>query len=207
MNKREIKGSNPNDARLNLSKSQKFFLILYPDDETLDCEKVLDDLCSASLEYAYILHDHDVTEDGSAKKPHYHVYCKLPRQMSRKSFGEHFGIMPNYIQYAVSEKQCVRYLRHLDDPVCFQYPAEQVICNYDVDKFWKDRDLDELSAVSEIVAVIEDYYKEFGFAPIFPVLYHQLCNKENSTQLIKSLTHRTYFWRTMLIDYKVADNG
>lgn len=206
MNKRKIKGHPDFDARLDLDKSQKFFLILYPDDTTIDCEKVLDNICSASIEYAYILHDHDLNEDGSPKKPHYHVYCKLPSQKSRKSFGEKFGIMPNYIQYAVSDKQCVRYLRHLDDPDCFQYPAEQVVCNYDVDKYWIDIDFDEFSSVSEIVSVIEEYYHQFGFVPTFPVLYRELCNHDNSTQLVKSLTHRTYFWRTMLIDYKLLYN-
>lgn len=207
MNKRQIKDGNPNDARLNLSKSQKFFLILYPDDETINCTKILDDVCSASVEYAYVLHCNDVNNDGSPKKPHFHVYCKMPQQMSRKSFGEKFGIMPNYIQYAVSERQCVRYLRHLDDPDCFQYPASEIVCNYNVEKFWEDRDVDEASTISVIVNVIEYYYKKNGFAPTFPVLFHELRSMDDSVKLIKCLTHRTYFWRTMLIDYKVAYNG
>lgn len=44
--------------------------------EYLTLEKIQEVLgkCNYIKEYAYILHDKDINEDGSAKSPHWHIF-------------------------------------------------------------------------------------------------------------------------------------
>ena len=53
-------------------KDRKFQGILYPDSESYRCDDVLNVLKSTFPEFAYILHDKDVDENGELKKPHIH---------------------------------------------------------------------------------------------------------------------------------------
>lgn len=51
-------------------KDRKYQGVLYPDSESYCCDDVLNILKSTFPEFAYILHDKDVDENGELKKPH-----------------------------------------------------------------------------------------------------------------------------------------
>ena len=107
-------------------KAYKAFLgILYPDAENYDCQKTLDSFPVVFQEFAYILHDKDLGEDGELKKPHFHwVGRRTPAPIS--TISNALGVPSNYIEHCKSFRASIRYLPHLDDPDKYQYPIESV---------------------------------------------------------------------------------
>lgn len=106
--------------------TQVWFL-LYPDDETLNCQAILNNLSSlcndVNAQYlcAWILHDKDIWPDGRPKKPHYHCVVKMrfghktPSAM-RKTLGlpadyymrtfDNFGATLAYLIHFERGEQC-----------------------------------------------------------------------------------------------------
>lgn len=87
-------------------------------------------------EYAYIEHDKDLKEDGSPKKPHFHIllYRKLGFRLTPliKAFTQN-----TLIQVCISKKKSFEYLTHKNDKDKAQY-SSSLITQYhrdDVDTF------------------------------------------------------------------------
>lgn len=78
-----------------------------------------------------ILHDHDLLDDGTLKKPHYHVVlmfdgvktCDQVLTIMKECCGD--GV--NIVLPADSILGSVRYLTHIDNPSKYQYSHEDVI--------------------------------------------------------------------------------
>lgn len=85
--------------------------------------------------YAYILHDKDVLESGEIKGNHIHLVFTAESAKSSANWIKHFSDLLHLEQEAVSvemqgsEKKCLRYLLHLDDPAKHQYDRSEVITN------------------------------------------------------------------------------
>lgn len=113
--------------------SRTFSVILYADAENYSCEEVIASCCEYFSDWAYILHDRDTLEDGSLKKPHYHIVGRLAGPRSPQTVANCIGIPANYVsckkQYTF--KKGVRYLLHLDDPSKAQYTADEMVCSSD----------------------------------------------------------------------------
>lgn len=142
-----------NEIRASPKRSYHFVAMLYPDSESYDCNEVLENLPKAFSEYAYILHDRDLNDDGTIKKPHYHVYGKRS-QSTISSVAKALGIAPNYIQFCKSRRGDLRYLIHVDDPDKAQYLPEEVISNFDVLRVIDD--LCEVKRVSMLLDYVSD---------------------------------------------------
>lgn len=104
-------------------RSRAFACVLYPEDFT---HKDILNFITSHFDYAYILHDKDTLEDGSLKKPHYHVIIKFQNPRSLSKIKEILNL--NYIEtcnfYSYS-----RYLIHLDDSNKHQYSRACIISN------------------------------------------------------------------------------
>lgn len=85
--------------------------------------------------YAYILHDKDVLENKQAKGNHIHLVLMAEKAKSSNNWVAHFsdGLKVSVdavsVQMMGSERQMLRYLRHLDDADKHQYDASEVITN------------------------------------------------------------------------------
>ena len=53
-------------------QGRNFLGVLYPDSESYDCQKVLSRIEDTFVDFAYIVHDLDVNENGEVKKAHIH---------------------------------------------------------------------------------------------------------------------------------------
>lgn len=65
--------------------------------------------------YAYILHDKDKKEDGSEKKPHFHIVIQTQSPVNLIVVAERFDIMPNFIDIPKGRNSfgdCCEYLTH-----------------------------------------------------------------------------------------------
>lgn len=81
-----------------------------------------------SLFWAYIFHDKDKNEDGSAKPKHIHFIAQnAPRSFDWWS--DALGIPSNFIERVHRPRAMVRYLIHLDDPDKAQYSLDEIETN------------------------------------------------------------------------------
>lgn len=109
-------------------KFRSFAGTLYPDSESYDCETLLSTIRSKFIDWAYILHDKDVNENGELKKPHFHwVGRATPRCLSVVS--NFLGLPENDIEVVKNFDNMVMYLIHLNDIDKFQYSPDDVETN------------------------------------------------------------------------------
>lgn len=119
-------------------KDRKYQGVLYPDSESYCCDDVLNILKSTFPEFAYILHDKDVDENGELKKPHIHWVGRLKAARYLSALADDLGVAENMIERCRSFDAFIRYLTHIDDPDKFHYPLEAVIATFPINKFFRD---------------------------------------------------------------------
>lgn len=109
-------------------KYRSFAGTLYPDSESYDCEELLSIIRSKFIDWAYILHDKDVDDNGELKKPHIHwVGRATPRCLSVVS--NFLGLPENDIETVKNFDNMIQYLIHLNDIDKFQYSPDDVETN------------------------------------------------------------------------------
>ena len=105
-------------------------------------KQILDDKKSIK-NYAYILHDKDVNEDGTPKNPHYHIMLRLIDSYDTKYIAGWFGVAENFVGKVKSRwADALAYLTHENSPEKYQYDEDEVISDYD----WKK---DKIKALGE----------------------------------------------------------
>ena len=112
-------------------KESRIFLgILYPDSESYDCQKVLSRLEDTFSDFAYIIHDKDVNEEGEIKKAHIHWCGKKSSPAPLSTISNALGVEANNIKFCRNWKLSLRYLIHADNPEKFQYDPDKVTANF-----------------------------------------------------------------------------
>lgn len=85
--------------------------------------------------YAYIIHDKDVNANQEAVEPHMHCILKLAYVTRFSTIKSWFNCADNHLELI---KGCwvtaCRYLTHMNHPEKFQYPAKEVIANFDYEQ-------------------------------------------------------------------------
>ena len=81
-------------------RDRKFCAVLYPEDETHVA--AIEKLKSGGYNFAAILHDKDVYEDGEhkgeTKKSHWHVVVRFKNAVWNTAIAKELGIQPNYLE-------------------------------------------------------------------------------------------------------------
>ena len=143
---------------MNKKKDRKFRLLLYPDDEThVKALKYIKE----NYDYACILHDSDITENGEIKKEHYHVVIKFDNPVYNTSIIKQLGIKENYIQDCNSIKQSLLYLIHYNNSEKFQYSIDKVegTLKNELEKYVIKNELLEENKI----AIIMEYIDKEGY--------------------------------------------
>lgn len=129
------------------SSSRNFHLVLYPDSITYDLLQVLSESvvnykpCS---KWAFAVHDKDVNDDGTLKKPHYHLVlsCKYPVRykdvLSSLGLPDSSMTLPDAHSKTRTFRSMVRYLIHADSSKKYQYDVDIISSNFDVSPFFSD---------------------------------------------------------------------
>lgn len=92
-------------------------------------------------QYAYILHDKDVDDNGEVKTPHFHLCLHTVQQRRKKSvitMLANFLNMPDEcisVDFSKNWQQCLRYLVHLDDKEKYQYQWKDIECSKGYEDF------------------------------------------------------------------------
>ncbi len=109
-------------------------------------EEVLKEHANCIRDYAYIIHDQDTYtaeeeqetpehKAGTLKAPHIHVLLRFDRNQPQqfKSIAEWFGLEPQCVQKIKGRwEDAVLYLTHENAPEKFQYSADDVVANFNV---------------------------------------------------------------------------
>lgn len=124
-------------ATVDKKQDRKFCGILYPDAEDYDYKDVLEAIEAYFTEWAWILHDKDVDENGEIKKPHIHFVGLMRGPLKISTVASRIGLPDNYIRFADKWKSVVRYLVHdtPDSEEKYQYTLDEVHSNFDVSNF------------------------------------------------------------------------
>lgn len=109
-------------------RSRNYCAVLYPEDATHAA--CIEKLLNGGYNFAGILHDKDVYEDGEnkgqLKKPHWHIVIKFTNAIRCSALSKDLGIEPNYLQKCSSLDSALLYLVHEGNADKYQYDHEAV---------------------------------------------------------------------------------
>lgn len=123
-------------------QSRKWSLVTYLPRETLLAR--LSSLSGKVIAYAFILHDKDVTSDGSPKEPHIHLLLRTAYPLNLSTVRRWFAALDDDGKPITTTAQvcndldgAFQYLTHANDPQKFQYDPDDIVCT-DISAFCLD---------------------------------------------------------------------
>lgn len=103
--------------------------------EHLPKEKMLEGIANSAVrQWAYILHDKDVNEDGTPVKPHWHVHVYLNDSYDSKYVARWFGVPEHLLEKIKDDEGSLEYLTHANRPEKHRYAKEEVVANFDLEE-------------------------------------------------------------------------
>lgn len=151
-------------------KSENWSIVLYPEDK--ECSRVLEYI-KLNFEYAYMLHDKDITEDGEKKKEHIHVFFQFENARSLESVAEELHIPVYDLKKISSKRGAIRYLTHIDHPEKYQYSKDNIVSNIEIEKYFKEKE----NEGEDIAKIIMYLYGEKRKVSICEVMCYAIDNK------------------------------
>lgn len=129
-------------------------------------------------EWAYIIHDQDVNEDGNPVAPHVHIIMRFETPQHFENIADWFSLPVSCVEKIKGrwEDACL-YLYHKNAPQKFQYDVEDIIANFDVFKILeKQSDKEQLNETIEKIlsGEIREYNKTLLIDQSFLVFHSRL---------------------------------
>lgn len=170
--------------------STKWNVLAYPE----SFPNAIEFLKEKKLPFAAILHDRDVHEDGTPKKPHWHIVLKFGGPLAEKTVRTYLGMPegkkddPNgfqRLQVAASIEGSIQYLIHKNDPDKAQYDQSEIISSFSVSRYFREpkQEFDVCSLFDLCLEQEIHNYKEL-------VLY---AYKARDQSLMEFIRKNTYF--------------
>lgn len=107
-------------------RSRSHMLLLYPDNDThMQALSIIE----KSYDYAKILHNKDVNEDGELKKEHYHIIIRFSQPKWSSAIIKELGIEEKFIEEVNKFDNALQYLIHYNDKDKAQYHIDEVSGN------------------------------------------------------------------------------
>lgn len=160
-------------------------VVLYPesyDVANLSCR--LDwhvKLHSTLVEWSYVLHDKDLLQDGSIKKPHVHLLMKFTSPVVLKSILSMLGLSDDDAHLIQAVRRSYRgtllYLVHYGRPDKYQYSHTDVVASFD----YQERFNDEISRIK----AVDDFNIEEFIASV-------ACGKIGSYEITRHVSGLNY---------------
>ena len=106
-------------------------------------------------DYAYILHDSDIKDDGTPKKPHWHVALRLKDSTDSKYIAKEFNVSEQYIERVKGKwVDMLMYLTHENAPEKYRYSVDDVTSNFDFESV-KEKEKTKKSRENRLSEIIE----------------------------------------------------
>lgn len=111
----------------NVERFRNFEVVFYPESAPEDFIEVIDRMHVPA--FLSPLHDSDLKEDGTPKKPHYHLILMFEGKRSLDNVrGLCSFLGTSLVQVVLSIRGASRYLCHLDNPEKHQYSSALIRC-------------------------------------------------------------------------------
>lgn len=155
--------SDPNKFR-----SRLYVAVLYPEDPThAEC---MEKLKTNGYNFAAILHDKDVYEDGEhqgeLKKPHWHIVLRFKNAVWNTAVAKELGITANYLEACKDQDASLLYLVHYGNDKKAQYDYEEVFGPMKLKLVTLLADTDEGTRVLNLVQIIEESPGPIGYSEL-----------------------------------------
>lgn len=149
-------------------RDRKFCAVLYPDDDSH--VEAIAKLQSGGYNFAAILHDKDIYEDGEhageLKKPHWHVVTRFKNAVWNTAIAKELGITPNYLEACKDVDAALLYLVHYGNEKKAQYDYEEAFGPLRLKLATLLADTDEGTRVLSIVEIIENSPGPIGYSEL-----------------------------------------
>jgi hypothetical protein len=143
---------NKNDER-----TRNWTFVVYPESAPENWRDIISDLFSPWVESP--LHDRCVNEDGTPKKPHWHVAMFFK---GKKSFDQ-MKILTDKLNSPIPQKVgnatgVVRYMAHMDNPEKAQYSPKDIVayCGADIASYLKITKTNRLEMIAQMMNFVEE---------------------------------------------------
>lgn len=164
-------------------RDRKFCAVLYP--ENAAHSAAVEKLKSGGYNFAAILHDRDVKEDGELKKAHWHIVMRFKNAVWNTAVAKELGIETNYLEQCRDVDGALCYLVHYGSDDKFQYEYEQVFGPLKLKLATLLADTDEGTRAMNLAQIIEA-------TPGF-ISYTELLNKAVAAGLYADLRRMGHF--------------
>lgn len=151
-------------------RSRLYVAVLYPDDPThVEC---MEKLNSNGYNFAAILHDKDVYEDGEhageLKKAHWHIIVRFKNAVWNTAVAKELGIEPNYLEACKDADAALLYLVHYgkEEDGKFQYEYEEVFGPMKIKLGTLLADTDEGTRALNVIDIIESSPGPIGYTEL-----------------------------------------
>lgn len=149
-------------------RDRKFVAVLYPEDTThAEC---IEKLKSGGYNFAAILHNKDVYEDGEhkgeLKKPHWHIVIRFKNAVWNTAIAKELGITANYLEACKNVDASLLYLVHYGNEEKAQYDYEEVFGPLRLRLATLLSDTDEGTRVLNLVEIIDNSPGPIGYSEL-----------------------------------------
>lgn len=149
-------------------RDRKFVAVLYPDDDSH--VEAIAKLQSGGYNFAAVLHDKDVYEDGEhageLKKPHWHIVIRFKNAVWNTAIAKELGITPNYLEACKDVDSSLLYLVHYGNEKKAQYDYEEVFGPLCLKLATLLSDTDEGTRALNIVEIVENSPGPIGYSEL-----------------------------------------
>ena len=173
-------------------RTKHYAFVVYPDSAPKEWKKILEATHVPMLISPF--HDKDVNQDGTIKKPHWHVLVMFDTLKSKKQFEELRDLVDGVgVEKVASLRGYARYLVHMDNPEKAQYSKDDIVAlngaNYEKATYLP---MDDVMMLAEMVQFCVDN-KIDSFAK-----FVMICKDENH-DWFTTLAHRTTYFMDKFI--------
>lgn len=152
------------------------------------------------------LHDKDVNDDGTLKKPHWHVIIYFPNKAYLKEVQE-LAFELSKVKYVQAVKNIcgmVRYLVHMDNPEKAQYKIKDIQASggFDINQYLRTS-ADDFEIQRQIEMLAQEK-KIFSYGKLCDYLYQELY--EEHPELYQFLTRHTFHFLHYLKSHREEKN-
>lgn len=176
-------------------RDRKFVAVLYPEDASHAV--AIEKLKQGGYNFAAILHDKDVYEEGDhkgeLKKPHWHIVLRFKNAVWNTAISKELGITANYLEACKDVDSALLYLVHYGHNDKFQYEYEAVFGPLGLKLATLLADTDEGTRVLNILEIIEN-------SP-GPIGYSELLKKAVSAGLYSDLRRMGHFATALIREH------
>ena len=141
------------DFNRETDKIRNFELIIYPDSESYDYQKVLQLLQEKFEKWAYITHDRDTDNTGELKKAHIHFYGSRSSPVLIRTISNAIDLPANYINPVFDWNAAIQYATHINEPDKYLYRPSDITSNFDHQKLFKNQrdDAEDAEAIFDFI--------------------------------------------------------